>query len=148
MAEAFGLAASAAGFVSLGLQVYSGVKTYIDGVKDRKAELNQVSRLADAFHITVNTLQNRMPAINAELSNGDTPLVPALKLVEEELWALKLFLNSLKPAEGQGFSIATTLKEQKKRFTFPFHQKTLESLQKKLESATMALQASLQVVGM
>lgn len=148
MADALGLAASAAGIVSLGLQVYTGISSYVDGINDRKTELSAVTRQADTLQTAVNALQDALPQINAVLSNNRSPLVPALKRVEEELWALRLFLDTLQeqqvPNQTPGF--ATTMKQQKKKFTFPFHRPTLEKLQKKLESANNALQTSLQVV--
>lgn len=148
MADAFGLAASAAGIVSLGLQVYTGVSSYVEGIKDRKAELSAVTRQANSLQTAVKVLQDATPRINAVLSTSDSSLVPALKTVEEELWALRLFLGSLQEQEvpNQTSDIARTLKQQKKKFTFPFNRPTLEKLQKKLESANNALQTSLQVV--
>ncbi|KAI0151112.1 hypothetical protein BJ166DRAFT_535187 [Pestalotiopsis sp. NC0098] len=146
MAEAFGVAASAGGIVSLGLQVYSGLNSYVEGVKDRKAELSAVSRQLNTFHATVSALQDALPRFNVLLSKSASPLPRALNTVEQELWALKLFLNKLQQAPDQSPSVSTTLREQKKKLTFPFHQPTLEKLQKKLETANLALQTSLQVV--
>lgn len=148
MADAFGLAASAAGIVSLGLQVYTGISSYVEGIKDRKTELSAVTRQANTLQTAVNALQDAVPRITAALSSNESPLVPALKTVEEELWALRLFLASLQEQQvlDQTPDFAMTLKQQKKKFTFPFHRPTLEKLQKKLESANNALQTSLQVV--
>ncbi|KAF3000519.1 hypothetical protein E8E14_007288 [Neopestalotiopsis sp. 37M] len=148
MAEAFGLAASAAGIVSLGLQVYEGVASYVEGVKDRKPELSAISKQANALQAVVKTLQVAAPRIDATLTNNELPLFSSLKTVEEELWALKLFLNSLQDVSGQSSKIVSVLKEQKKKLVYPFHRPTLEKLQKRLESANSALQTSLQVVNL
>lgn len=148
MADPFGLAASAAGIVSLGLQVYTGVSSYVEGIKDRKTELSAVTRQANTLQTAVNVLQDAIPRINAALTISGSPVVPALKLVEEELWALRLFLVALQEQHvpDQTSDFATTLKQQKNKFSFPFHRPTLEKLQKKLESANNALQTGLQVV--
>ncbi|ETS81622.1 hypothetical protein PFICI_06624 [Pestalotiopsis fici W106-1] len=146
MAEAFGLAASAAGIVSLGLQVYEGVASYVEGVKDRKTELSAILKQANTLQAIVNALQVAAPRIDAILSIHESPLLPSLKTVEEELWALKLFLGSLQNTDSQPKDVLATLKEQKRKLTFPFHRPTLNKLQKKLESANNALQTSLQVV--
>ncbi|KAF7534676.1 hypothetical protein G7054_g6002 [Neopestalotiopsis clavispora] len=146
MAEAFGLAASAAGIVSLGLQVYEGLASYVEGVKEWKPELAAISKQANNLQAIIKTLQVAIPRIDAILTTNESPLLSTLKTVEEELWALKLFLGSLQDVSGQSSKIVSVLKEQKKKLVYPFHRPTLEKLQKRLESANSALQISLQVV--
>ncbi|KAK9779110.1 hypothetical protein AB5N19_06527 [Seiridium cardinale] len=148
MAEAFGLIASAAGIMSLGLQVYEGVASYIEGVKDRKPDLSAISRQANILQDIVNALQLAAPQIDAILKINGSPLLSSLKTVEGELWALKLFLGSLQDVSSEPPNIASRLKEQKRKLTYPFHRPTLEQLQRRLESANHALQTSLQVVNL
>ncbi|KAK9423584.1 hypothetical protein SUNI508_04065 [Seiridium unicorne] len=148
MAEAFGLIASAAGIMSLGLQVYEGVASYIEGVKDRKSDLSAISRQANILQDIVNALQLAAPQIDAILKINGSPLLSSLKTVEGELWALKLFLGSLQDVSSEPPNIASRLKEQKRKLTYPFHRPTLEQLQRRLESANHALQTSLQVVNL
>ncbi|KAK6081601.1 hypothetical protein SCUP515_02848 [Seiridium cupressi] len=146
MAEAFGLIASAAGIMSLGLQVYKGVASYIEGVKDRKPDLSAISRQANIPQDIVNALQLAAPQIDAILKTNGSPLLSSLKTVEGELWALKLFLGSLQDVSSESPNLASRLKEQKRKLTYPFHRPTLEQLHRRLESANHALQTSLQVV--
>lgn len=148
MAEAFGLVASAGGIVSLGLQVYEGVASYVEGVKDRKPELSAISKQANILQDIVNALHVAAPRIDDILTVNRPPLLASLKTVETELSALKLFLGSLQDVPNQSSSIASRLKEQKRKLSYPFHRPTLEKLQKRLESANNALQLSLQLVNL
>jgi hypothetical protein len=145
MAEAAGLAA---GILSLSLQLYAGIAGYIDSFKDRKNQLATISAQAQNFHASITALQKILPSVTARQTDGGAAVSSALRTVEGELRASKLFFDKLTDSAGSAASISTTIQEHKKRLTFPFHRPTLEKLQKKLESANSALQTSIQVLGL
>ncbi|KAI3327144.1 hypothetical protein HD806DRAFT_550738 [Xylariaceae sp. AK1471] len=145
MADAAGLAV---GVISLGLQLYAGVAGYIDSFKDRKNQLAAISAQTRNFQASITALQNVLPSITAKQTDGGAAASLALKTVEEELWALKLFLNKLEDSSSPAAGTSTTIQGHKNKLTYPFHRPRLEKLQKKLESANNALQTSIQVLGL
>ncbi|KAI1854522.1 hypothetical protein JX266_000640 [Neoarthrinium moseri] len=148
MADPISLAASAAGIVSLGLTVCSGLTSYIDGIRDRKSELSTLSTQAQNLLATLSVLKGAESSIVAMHPAGAPALESAFKSVKEELQALELFLNEKQDASSQSSGMVASLKEQKRKVTFPFHRPTLEKLQKKLDSANGGLQTILHVLGL
>ncbi|KAI1857589.1 uncharacterized protein JN550_013158 [Neoarthrinium moseri] len=148
MADPFSLAASAAGIVSLGLTVCSGLASYIDGIRDRKSELSTLSTQAQNLQATLSVLKGAESSIVAMHPAGAPALESAFKSVKEQLQALELFLKEQQDASSQSSGMVASLKEQKRKLTFAFHRPTLEKLQKKLDSANGGLQIILHVLGL
>ncbi|KAI1867034.1 hypothetical protein JX265_007610 [Neoarthrinium moseri] len=148
MADPFSLAASAAGIVSLGLTVCSGLASYIDGIRDRKSELSTLSTQAQNLQATLSVLKGAESSIIAMHPAGAPALESAFKSVKEQLQALEVFLKEQQDASSQSWGMVASLKEQKRKLTFPFHRPTLEKLQKKLDSANGGLQIILHVLGL
>lgn len=63
MAEALGVAASASGIVSLGLQVAGGITSYIDAVKARKEDVAAASTSVRYMQSSIDVLRNGKPGL-------------------------------------------------------------------------------------
>lgn len=144
MAEAIGLAASAAGLLSLGLQVYDGIASYIHDFNGRGSDLSAISTRAENLKASIRELQQTLPRITSKHSVGGTAAIPALRTADAELQALKSFLDELQGPPAQSASIRTTIREQKKNLVYPFRRPTLEKLERTLESANSALRTGIQ----
>lgn len=144
MAEIVGLAASAAGLLSLGLQVYDGIASYINDFNDRGSDISAVSARAGSLQTSIAELQQILPRIAAKHSIGGTAAVPALRAADAELHSLQLFLDELRGPASQTASIRTTIREQKKKLAYPFRRPTLEKLERRLDSANSALRTGIQ----
>lgn len=148
MAEIVGLAASAAGLLSLGLQVYDGITSYINDFNDRGSDISAVSTQAGNLQASIKELQQTLPRIAAKHTVGEAAAIPALKAADTELRALKSFLDELECPPAQVTSMRATIREQKKKLAYPFRRPTLEKLEKRLDGANSALRTCIQLLAL
>lgn len=146
MADAIGLAASVTGLVSAGLKVAKGIVSYIDGVKARKEELAAVSASVRHMQSSIDVLRDAGPGLSASNQAASSAAASATRACKEELGALAEFLEGLLdfPAQEQGFG--SSVRQQKKKLSYPFHRESLNSLEHRLDSANNVLQTAIQAL--
>ncbi|KAI0125524.1 hypothetical protein BJ170DRAFT_596772 [Xylariales sp. AK1849] len=148
MAEAFGVAASVSGIVSLGLELSSRIISYVDAVRRRDEEIGSVHRQAKNLQSSLDILKNAVPALALKHKLACDTVLAALKSGEQELEVLKDFVDRLTGPVGQPHNLKSTLKHTKKKMTFPFHREDLEALQQRLDRANISLQAAIGALGL
>ncbi|KAI0863793.1 hypothetical protein F4860DRAFT_501756 [Xylaria cubensis] len=144
MAEAFGIAASVAGIVSLGLELFKGISTYIDAVRCCGEEISAIHRQVQTFQSSLSILKNSIPNLSSKHQAAGDTVLGALRAVELELQALHNFVEKLGSHSSQSQNLLLTTK----RMTFVFHQQNLETLQKRLDRTNMSLDAATRGLGL
>ncbi|TDZ28416.1 hypothetical protein C8035_v007558 [Colletotrichum spinosum] len=124
MAEVLG---TVVGVVSLGMQLCSGVYTYLDGIQGRKED----------------GLQARIAASSAA---GAATIQGAMEAAKEELSHLEKLSEQLRAIDGPSSSIGEKLKNQKARLLYPFRRDHMERLESRLRDSNEAIQSALQAV--
>lgn len=147
MMEAVGAAASVAGLVSLGIQVAQGISSYIDAIKTRKEELAAISKSVRHMYSSIDVLKNGIPSTPASYQAASSVVSTAIKACEEELEALSALLQSLLDfPSGQLHGLESSVRQQKKTLSYPFHRPNLERLQRRLDSANGVLHIAIKAL--
>lgn len=133
MAE-LAIASSVAGFISLGIEVFSGLREYCGSFKDAGEDVKKLSStldgLRDIFEIINNKTRSAKfaPEIVEQIDNS-------INSCASDISTLQKKLSKFRKAEEAGKSDAlraktkTKAKELSRRFQYPFAEKTLRKLQ-------------------
>ncbi|KAI0421685.1 hypothetical protein F5X98DRAFT_389923 [Xylaria grammica] len=148
MAEAFGVAASVAGIVSLGLELSTRIITYIDAVRHWDEEISAIHRQTKTLQSSLEVLKNSLPDLALKHRVAGDAVLAALKSGELELGALKDFIERLTGSTGQSQNLKSHLKHASKRMAFPFHRGNLETLQQRLDRTNVSLDAATRTLGL
>ncbi|KAJ3579339.1 hypothetical protein NPX13_g1225 [Xylaria arbuscula] len=132
MAEAFAAAASAAGIVSLGLEVCEGLSTYVDAFRNRGEDISAINRQVGSFQSSLAILRDALPGVDVKHQTAGNTAQAALDSCQLELNALKAFMDTLGDPITQSHTFESSLTHAKKKLAFPFHRKKLEALQKRV----------------
>lgn len=143
MSDPLSIAGTAAGLVSLGIQVCQGLVFYIDGVKGRQADLRAISSETKNMQLAIDAINNLIPVLApGHLQITSTTVSPALQTCEEELTALRDLLLQLSNSSTPPAGPLATIHEQAKKLKYPFKRQNLENLERKLHSANGVLQTA------
>ncbi|GAW24011.1 hypothetical protein ANO14919_135900 [Xylariales sp. No.14919] len=148
MAEAFGVAASVAGIVSLGLELSTRIITYIDAVRHWDEEISAIHRQTKTLQSSLEVLKNALPDLALKHRVAGDAVLAALKSGHLELGALKDFIERLTGSTGQSQNLKSHLKHASKRMAFPFHRGNLETLQQRLDRTNVSLDAASRTLGL
>ncbi|TDZ49637.1 hypothetical protein CTRI78_v008005 [Colletotrichum trifolii] len=143
MAEILG---TVVGVVSLGIQVCSGVYTYLDGIQGRKEDVDSATRLCRSMELLLMRLQGLQARITASSAAGAATIQGAMEAAKEELGLLDKLSEQLRAIEGPSSSIGEKLKNQKARLLYPFRRDHMERLESRLRNSNEAVQSALQAV--
>ncbi|KAJ9143736.1 hypothetical protein NKR23_g6340 [Pleurostoma richardsiae] len=143
------VAAAAAGFISLGIQVAGGVVTYLDAVKARQQDLEAATERARQLHVQLQTIESATRAPDAqhqEMTNNvrvcATECKKRLKLLEDFLVEISGCRSSAASSSGS-LRLKESVEWIKQNGTYPFKRRNIETLEKRLEGANEALQVAL-----
>ena len=143
MADPVGIVGTATGIVSLGLQLYGSISSYIDAVKERREDLAASTRHLQGLRSSLRTIQAAIPTLSTRCQvQGDTVLL-CLQSCEDELKSLEKLLGILVDAPVKPSNFIAKLKEEKKRLSFPFHRPSLIKLEDRLQGANSVLQTAI-----
>ncbi|KAI1079822.1 hypothetical protein F5B20DRAFT_153848 [Whalleya microplaca] len=146
MAEPVGLLGTTLGVVSLGIQVYGGLKEYLDSFRSREEVVGKSLVHLECLRQSLDIIKASLPSLeNAHLSPG-VVVASCLESCEVELKILHDELQnhtSAAPTDLKG-----RMKEAKKKFGFPFHQPALDKLESTLERITRNLTIALDGLGL
>lgn len=146
MADPVGIVGTALGVVSLGLQVYNNLKTYVDDFKNRDEHVTKVSRQLDLLHGSLNIIKTAIPAIEDNFRTESAVVVSGLQASEASLKSLA------KELQKHGFTPATNFKgkamEFKKRLKYPFAVPELDKLARDIDRINSHLLVALQGLGL
>ncbi|WJG34384.1 uncharacterized protein FOBCDRAFT_194209 [Fusarium oxysporum Fo47] len=148
MAEAFGIAGSAFGTVSLGLQLFTEISKYLDSVEGRDEDLERAKNYARDFQSSLISL--RTWASNTGFS--DTDLERAINQGQANCAGAINDLSKM-VAELKGQDLKPNSRTSKARtlyvkLKYPFKKQNLENLEKQLFNAISVLQFALNILHM
>lgn len=145
MAEAFGIAGSAFGTVSLGLQLFREISQYIDGVEGRDEDLERARSYAQNF-------QSCLIALDARASNSGISNTEVERLINQGQANCKVAISNLLNIVGElkGPDLIPNSRTSKirtlcVRLKYPFKKQNLEKLEKQLFETNNILQLALDV---
>jgi len=146
MAEAFGIAASITGFVSLGLTVCQGLLTCYGSWKDAPADVERmresIKALNDTFKVLGTFIKNKKfsSGIRNVVKQSIESCAGGLKLLESKLDKIKVTPESDKWNEKA--------KAQFRRSLYPFRESTVEKLMRIANELRNNLSVALQALQM
>ncbi|OBR16345.1 Ankyrin repeat-containing protein [Colletotrichum higginsianum IMI 349063] len=145
MAELLG---TVVGVVSLGLQVCSGLNTYLDGVQGHREETESTRRRCNYMEALVKQIEDAQQHNSASFSGSGSPsLQPVLTGAQTELSSLRDYLNKVcAEASTPQTTIAQKIEGQKRKLLYPFRRDHLNRLGERLATANKALQTALNLV--
>jgi hypothetical protein len=150
MADPISIVGTAAGLVSLGLQVYGGIKNYLNAVQSRQEDIagvcRQVHVLKDALDAIEGSIQSRSVNDHTSVSVA----VSCLQSCEIELNALKTILSDLttSPLASARSTLRAKIKEEKRKLTYPFQRSNIARLEERLRNVNLTLHTALHALGM
>ncbi|KAH7216090.1 hypothetical protein DER44DRAFT_170006 [Fusarium oxysporum] len=146
MAEAFGIAGSAFGTVSLGLQLFKEISQYIDDIDGREEDLKQARNFATNIQVSIN-------ALDVAISNAPTDDPTTNSAIgscrDSCVSAVNNLLALVKELRGPIISIPNSNAARAKglcaKLKYPFKKQSIEKLEENLSRTNSALQTILQV---
>lgn len=146
MAEAFGIASSAFGTVSLGLQLFKEISQYLDDIDGREEDLKGARNYAtniqlslNALDVAISTAPTGDPTIKSAIDSCKTSCLSAVN----NLLAVVKDLRG--PITSAPISNAARAKELCAKLKYPFKKQNMEKLEEVLLRTNSALQITLQV---
>ncbi|KAG4264892.1 hypothetical protein FPRO03_00176 [Fusarium proliferatum] len=146
MAEAFGIAGSAFGTVSLGLQLFTEISKYLNSVEGRDEDLERAKNYARDFESSLMSL--RTWASNTGISDVDLE-----RAISESQANCAAAINDLSKtvADLKGQDPIPNSRSSKARtlivkLKYPFKKQNLENLEKQLFNAISVLQFALTIL--
>ncbi|KLP21479.1 uncharacterized protein LW94_10186 [Fusarium fujikuroi] len=144
MAEAFGIAGSAFGTVSLGVQLFKEISQYLDDIDGREEDLKDALSYATNLQLSLNALNVAMsnaPTGDPETKNAiDSCIVSYVSAVNNLLAVVKDLRGPMVSAPSSKASKALCAK-----LKYPFKKQNMEKLEEILSRTNSALQTILQV---
>ncbi|KAF5602215.1 uncharacterized protein FSUBG_7890 [Fusarium subglutinans] len=147
MAEAFGIAGSAFGTVSLGLQLFKEISQYLDDIDGREEDLKEARNYATNIELSLN-------ALDVAISNappGDATTKNAIDSCKAScISAVNNLLAVVKELKGPTITLpnsnVTRAKELlRAKLKYPFKKQNIQKLEEILSRTNSALQTVLQV---
>jgi len=124
MAEAFGVAGSAVGVISLGIQTCQGIIRYYGSWKDGRENVeimcHSVESLGNTLDLLLDTLQ--AGALGRNRANVEASIAACTSSVEN----LKRKLTKIEAVQGS--DLRSRIHEQGRRLMYPFRESTLARL--------------------
>lgn len=146
MAEAFGIAGSAFGTVSLGLQLYSEISQYLNSVEGRDEDLERARNYARTLQSSLNALTTW--ASSAGISNNEIESLINQGQANCKVAIRDLFniVTELKGPDVIPNSRTSKVKTIYVRLKYPFKKQNLEKLEKQLFDTIIVLQFALNIL--
>lgn len=150
MAEVLG---TVVGVVSLGMQLSSGVMTYLDGIQCREEDIDSTKRRCRSMEALLKEIENlrlRLQPPTALANANGIALEESMSSAEAELSLLADFMVKICPSDAltSPKSAIVKIREQKSKWLYPFRRDHLHRLDNRLEAANKALEAALQLAGL
>ncbi|KAK2025518.1 hypothetical protein LX32DRAFT_567856 [Colletotrichum zoysiae] len=148
MAEPVGITGTAAGLVSLGLQLYGEISKYLNAVKGRQKDLDRARRHHQTLQMCMDAIAAATSSSRGNNAQTNAALNACVLSCESELSALKALVDRLQgPPSAAGGALSTKLREKGRQYAFPFHRESILELERMLESTNGVLQTALQTLG-
>jgi hypothetical protein len=146
MADPLSMAASVAGLVSLGVQVYSGISTYLDALRGRDDELRSARQGAKTLGDVVYVIEQLIPRLQAKSQMHASAVSECVQSCQTELASFQDFLHELGSSPNSSGTFRESVRDHKKKLTYAFHRSNLDRLESRLGKVNGTLQTALQVL--
>ncbi|KAK6858021.1 hypothetical protein PG995_005720 [Apiospora arundinis] len=156
MADPLSVAGLAAGVVSLGLQVASGIASYLDAIKGRQEEVASVKRELDSITSTLQRLDSicSQPQAQHPASTRLRQSIEACRIELDNFGNIPACIQSPNPRQGPSNSAQNVdarlfkkLRETQENLAYPLrHAPKVQKLASRLRNLRQSLQTSLQEV--
>ena len=145
MAEAFGVAGSAVGVISLGIQVCQGLLTYYDSWKGCHQDIENTSRSVASL---TETLELVSRVVETKTREGDPIERQISTIVVRCLTGIEALSEELKRFEKypQSADIRSKIKSHMRRLYYPFKESTLAKLRDSVQDVRDELVPALSVL--
>ncbi|KAK1983654.1 hypothetical protein LZ30DRAFT_473910 [Colletotrichum cereale] len=149
MAEPVGITGTAAGLVSLGLQLYGEISKYLSAVKGRQKDLDRARRHHQNLQRCIDAIAAATSSSRVNNAQTNTALKSCVLSCNVELRALEALVARLQgPSTPSGGVLSAKLGEKGRQYAFPFHRESILELERTLESTNGVLQTALQTLGL
>ncbi|TDZ32420.1 hypothetical protein C8035_v012279 [Colletotrichum spinosum] len=143
MAEPVGITGTAAGLVSLGLQLYGEISKYIDAVKGRKRDLANASRHAETLHMCLTAIDDVVSSNNNSKAAEDA-VDSCMLSCNDEVKELEALITRLRgPISTTPDTFSAKIKEKGRQLSYPFHRESVLMLERRLDSTNGVLRTAL-----
>ncbi|KAF0317341.1 hypothetical protein GQ607_015388 [Colletotrichum asianum] len=148
MAEPVGIIGTAAGLVSLGLQLYGEISNYLDAVKGRQEDLDFARRQCMNLKRCIDAIDTAITSPTFLLTGSRDTLDASVQDCQRELGALNELVLRLQGPPSPASTVSAKLREKGRKLAFPFLRKGMQELESRLESTINVLQLSTQTLGL
>ncbi|KAK0100391.1 hypothetical protein ONS96_007672 [Cadophora gregata f. sp. sojae] len=149
MADPLSIVGTTAGLLSLGIQVYGGIKEYLGAIQTRDEDLEGVRRHASLLKDSLAAIEKGIQSTAIHEQPSIPSVVFCLQSCKTELNSLRIFLFELGyPPATPSTSLRATISEGKKKLVYPFKRGTITKLEDRLRNVNGILHTALQSLGM
>lgn len=150
MADPLSIVGTAAGLVSLGLQLYGGIKDYLDAIQSRQEDLASIHRHATALKNALGAIEAGIQSRSVTNQTSAPAAISCLQSCGAELNALSAVLAEITPSSSAlgPNTFRLKLKEEKMKLTYPFKRSNISKLEERLQNANLTLHTALHALGM
>lgn len=149
MADPASLVGLGVGLISLGLQTYSGITTYLDAIDCRDEELLSVRRQNDALHNAIAEINKSLPRLSARQEfSAPAAAATCLTSCEMELKALQKLVAELAGSDTATPGRRKRMKQISKALMYAFDRPKLHRLETRLGQTVPVLQLALQTLNL
>lgn len=148
MTDPLSAAASAASFISLGIEVCKGLMSYFRNLRGQDEDICTFSERIENFRFTLETLDPLLPMVEHLESSASPPL----QNVRRQILSCCKGMNTLKAAltKFQSIEVASGFREKlnnlKQRGLYPFRKEVLQELQRTVADMQRNLNTALHVL--
>ncbi|KAK8124202.1 hypothetical protein PG999_004120 [Apiospora kogelbergensis] len=142
MAAEVGLAASVAGLLSLGIQLTSGITSFLDALENRQDELESARRQNVALTAALATIKTA----RFQNQQHNYAIIQSTQSCEAELRAVESLLAELANCDTSTWQ--KRLKNKKQKFSYAFDRKKVQLLVHRLQNANEILQLTISGLGL
>ncbi|KAI1126305.1 hypothetical protein F5Y10DRAFT_244983 [Nemania abortiva] len=146
MADPVSVVGTAVGVVSLGLQVYGGLKQYLHDLNSRNTRVAKTLAYLEQLKATLDAIGTASQSLRTQHQAPADAVLSCLHSCSTEMRDLQRKLQETQPS--QQISVKGKMKEFKKKFEYPFHISTLEEMGENLKRITDQLLLGAQGLGL
>ncbi|KAK7750502.1 hypothetical protein SLS62_007581 [Diatrype stigma] len=148
MADPFSIAGSAAGLISLGIQIGGGIITYLNAIKCRADDIASVKRQAQNFETVLSIIQAALDRVDPSHQVPISAVAECLGSCEAEIKGLEDFVSEIAGGSSSQPTFKDKVKEKARKLAYAFDQPKLEQLESRLSRVNGILQTALQALGL
>lgn len=142
-AEPVGIVGTAAGVISLGLQLYAGISKFLNDIKARDGDISSATQHAEGLKNALDEMKTSAARVpSSRLASGSAALT-VVNSCEGELRALEKLLDQLRDSGAPPADLKGKLKEAKKKLRYPYCRDELLLLEERLQKVNGVLQTAL-----